>query len=182
MNNSSRAAPFHDFDDTTARDAPPPPIRPSDRDPWRNRLILDAIPGIVMNGSTFKAMRLGGIHDDTCPISYDPLQAATMDVTMSELLSRVMVQYTNPSSRSVQTEGIDEQRLLNRKFYEEFRTEIDTRYNGRVVVIANGAIAAVADSFEAVKDIADNAEHRLVFRAGGKKWQTRRTRLPISRK
>jgi len=55
---------------------------------------------------------------------------------------------------------------LNNQAYEQLKPELEHRYPDKCVVIAHGALQGAGDTFEAVKDVALTAMHRLVFRVG----------------
>jgi len=181
MDDDCQVIPHPSPDDTSGVNPPQGPTL-NGMDDWSGMLVFDALPMTVTNGSTSHIVRPDRTGADTHPTEYDPLMASTMEVRLGSILSQMLGHQIGQSRTSRMPEGVEAQRAQNMRFYEEFKDVIETRYAGRVVVIANGAVVTVADSFEAVADAGRDAAHRLVFRAGGEKWQTRKLRWPISRK
>jgi hypothetical protein len=79
-------------------------------------------------------------------------------------------------------ELINEERELNLRTYTEYKTKLYEEYMGRYVVIAKGEIQAVGDSFDDVRNVALDANHRFIFRVESKKKVRGRLRWPMKRK
>lgn len=58
------------------------------------------------------------------------------------------------------------ERELNNQAYRQMKAELEQKYPGQCVIIAHGAFQAAAASFDALKDVAPAARHRLAIRIG----------------
>lgn len=67
------------------------------------------------------------------------------------------------------TELIKKEREKNQITYNECKEELKKKYFGKYVVIAKGKIQSVGESFEEVKDVALDANHRFIFKVEPKK-------------
>ena len=79
-------------------------------------------------------------------------------------------------------EFINREREENLRVYQESRVELYERYYGKYVVIAKGKVQAIGESFDAVKRVALDANHRFVFKVQPKEKVERTFRWPIKRK
>ncbi len=63
---------------------------------------------------------------------------------------------------------VERERLINNLAYQKLESELYRKYKGKFVVIANGELIAVADSYDDIMKIANkkapNAKHRLIFK------------------
>ena len=73
-------------------------------------------------------------------------------------------------------------RELNRRFYENFKEELERTYPDKVLVIAQGSLLGVVDDFEAASHVAEDAPHRLVFRSNDVNVPGGKIRWPMSRR
>ena len=101
-----------------------------------------------------------------------------------ELLKKMAYSYglLNPRLPLSKAELINEERELNLRTYTEYKTKLYEEYMGRYVVIAKGEIQAVGDSFDDVKNVALDANHRFIFKVESKKKVRGRLRWPMKRK
>ena len=65
-------------------------------------------------------------------------------------------------------ERINEEREENLRIYTEYKTKLYEEYVDRYVVIAKGKIQAVGESFDEVKNVALDANHRFIFKVESK--------------
>ena len=79
-------------------------------------------------------------------------------------------------------ELITEEREDNLRIYTENKAKIYEEYVGKYVVIAKGKVQAVGDSFDEVKYVALDANHRFIFKVESKKKVRGRLRWPMKRK
>ena len=79
-------------------------------------------------------------------------------------------------------EFINEEREENLRVYQESKVELYERYYGKYVVIANGKVQAIGESFDAVKRVALDANHRFIFKVEPKEKIEGTFRWPIKRK
>ena len=79
-------------------------------------------------------------------------------------------------------EFINEEREENLKAYHERKAELYQRYARRYVVIAKGKVQAVGESFDDLKDVALDANHRFIFKVEPKEKVRGTLRWPIKRK
>ena len=77
------------------------------------------------------------------------------------------------------TELITEEREENLRIYTENKAKIYEEYVGKYVVIAKGKIQAVGDSFDDVKNVALDANHRFIFKVESKEKVRGRLRWPM---
>lgn len=78
-------------------------------------------------------------------------------------------------------ERINEEREENLRIYTENKAKIYEEYVGKYVVIAKGKIQAVGDSFDEVKYVALDANHRFIFKVESKKKVRGRLRWPMKK-
>jgi hypothetical protein len=78
-------------------------------------------------------------------------------------------------------ELITEEREDNLRIYTENKAKIYEEYVGRYVVIAKGKIQAVGESFDDVKNVALDANHRFIFKVESKKKVRGRLRWPMKK-
>lgn len=76
-------------------------------------------------------------------------------------------------------ELITEEREDNLRIYTENKAKIYEEYVGKYVVIAKGKVQAVGDSFDEVKYVALDANHRFIFKVESKKKVRGRLRWPM---
>jgi hypothetical protein len=76
-------------------------------------------------------------------------------------------------------ERITEEREDNLRIYTENKAKIYEEYVGRYVVIAKGKVQAVGDSFDEVKYVALDANHRFIFKVESKEKVRGRLRWPM---
>ena len=76
-------------------------------------------------------------------------------------------------------ERINEEREENLRIYTEYKAKLYEEYLGRYVVIAKGKIQAVGESFDDVKNVALDANHRFVFKVESKEKVRGRLRWPM---
>jgi hypothetical protein len=76
-------------------------------------------------------------------------------------------------------ERINEEREENLRIYTEYKTKLYEEYVGRYVVIAKGKIQAVGESFDDVKNVALDANHRFIFKVESKEKVRGRLRWPM---
>ncbi len=69
-------------------------------------------------------------------------------------------------SRAQRPSLVDAERVLNNRAFLEMRKDLESKYQGKYVVIAHGRLQGVGDTFEEVKDLVPEARHRLIFRVG----------------
>lgn len=79
-------------------------------------------------------------------------------------------------------EFVNEERKENLRVYQESKVELYERYYGKYVVIANGKIQAIGESFDAVNRVALDANHRFIFMVEPKEKIEGTFRWPIKRK
>ena len=65
---------------------------------------------------------------------------------------------------------------------KDSKVELYERYYGKYVVIANGKVQAIGESFDAVKRVALDANHRFIFMVEPKEKIEGTFRWPIKRK
>lgn len=79
-------------------------------------------------------------------------------------------------------EFINGEREENLRVYQESKVELYKRYHGKYVVIAKGKVQAIGESFDAVKRVALDANHRFIFKIEPKEKIEGTFRWPIKRK
>ena len=78
-------------------------------------------------------------------------------------------------------ELITEEREDNLRIYTENKAKLYEEYVGRYVVIAKGKVQAVGDSFDDVKNVAVDANHRFIFKVKSKEKVRGRLRWPMKK-
>ena len=78
-------------------------------------------------------------------------------------------------------ERINEEREENLRIYTEYKTKLYEEYVDRYVVIAKGKIQAVGESFDEVKNVALDANHRFIFKVESKEKVRGRLRWPMKK-
>ena len=76
-------------------------------------------------------------------------------------------------------ELITEEKEDNLRIYTENKAKIYEEYVGKYVVIAKGKIQAVGESFDDVKNVALDANHRFIFKVESKEKVRGRLRWPM---
>ena len=68
------------------------------------------------------------------------------------------------------TYAVESERKRNQEAYERLRGELDRKYQGRFVLIADGKLIADGPTFEEVAkkgdEVVPKASHRIVFKVG----------------
>lgn len=67
------------------------------------------------------------------------------------------------------SEIIEEERKINLDFYNRHKNEINEKYKGKYVVIAEGEIKSIGNSLKDVEKASLNSNHRFVFEVKPKK-------------
>ena len=104
------------------------------------------------------------------------------DIT-PEVLKRIAHSYEllMPRPPMNKAERINEEREDNLRIYTENKAKIYEEYVGKYVVIAKGKVQAVGDSFDEVKYVALDANHRFIFKVESKKKVRGRLRWPMKK-
>jgi hypothetical protein len=76
-------------------------------------------------------------------------------------------------------ELIKKEREDNLRYYSEHKNQLLVENRGKYVVIAKGDIQAVADSFDQVKEVAPDANHRFIFKVEPKDKVKAKLRWPM---
>ena len=87
-----------------------------------------------------------------------------------------VIQYSRGMSKS---ELINKEREDNLRYYSEHKNRLLEENRGKYVVIAKGNIQAVGDSFDQVKDVAPDANHRFIFKVEPKDKVKSKLRWPM---
>lgn len=100
-----------------------------------------------------------------------------------ELVKKIAHSYELLMSRSPmnRAERINEEREENLRIYTEYKKKLYEEYVGRYVVIAKGKIQAVGESFDDVKNVAMDANHRFIFKVESKEKVRGRLRWPMKK-
>ncbi len=83
---------------------------------------------------------------------------------------------------NIRQELINRERKENLRVYYERKTELYQRYSGRYVVIAKGEVQAVGESFDDLRYVSLDANHRFIFKIEPKEKVAGTFRWPIKRK
>jgi len=83
--------------------------------------------------------------------------------------------------RETRDEMVARERKLNNEAFRRLQPELG-KYQGRYVLIAHGRLQGVGDSIESLRNLAPDAHHRLVFKAGELPPRKRRLGWRIRRK
>jgi hypothetical protein len=78
-------------------------------------------------------------------------------------------------------EIVARERKLNNDAFKRLRSDLE-KQQGRYVVIAHGKLQGIGDSIESLQDLAPDAHHRLVFKAGEPIPRRRRLGWKVRRK
>jgi len=74
---------------------------------------------------------------------------------------------TQPVSEAPTTDPtIEQERRRNNAVFERLAPELERQFPGQYVVVANGKLCGVGDSLEDLRQVAEDAPHRLVYRIG----------------
>jgi hypothetical protein len=76
-------------------------------------------------------------------------------------------------------ELISEEREDNLRIYTENKAKLYEEYVGQYVVIPKGKVQAVGKSFDEVKNVALDANHRFIFKVESKEKVRGRLRWPV---
>jgi len=103
------------------------------------------------------------------------------DKMTPELVKKIAHSYELLKRRPPMTKAelITEEREDNLRIYTENKAKIYEEYVGKYVVIAKGKVQAVGDSFDEVKYVALDANHRFIFKVESKKKVRGRLRWPM---
>lgn len=101
-----------------------------------------------------------------------------------ELLREIVSMYRICEARPPinKIEFTNEEREENLRFYNRFKSELYKKYTGKYVVIAKGDVQAVGESFDNVKDVALDTNHRFIFKVEPKKKVRGVLRWPMKKK
>jgi len=64
---------------------------------------------------------------------------------------------------------IDHEREMNLKCYNQKKDDLFKNYKGKYVVISKGHLQQIGDSFDEVKDVSMDTNHRFIFKVEHKK-------------
>lgn len=67
------------------------------------------------------------------------------------------------------SEIIEEERKINLDFYNKHENEINEKYEGKYVVIAEGEIKSIGNSLKDVENVSLDSNHRFIFEVKPKK-------------
>lgn len=87
-----------------------------------------------------------------------------------------VIQYSRGISK---LERINKEREDNLRYYSEHKNQLLEENRGKYVVIAKGDIQAVGSSFDQVKDVALDANHRFIFKVEPKNQVKSKIRWPM---
>jgi len=84
---------------------------------------------------------------------------------------------------STEERNIDKEREENLRVYNQIKAELFAKHTGKYVVIAKGKLQGVGESFDDVKYVAMDANHRFIFKVEPTKEKVRGTlRWPMRKK
>lgn len=103
---------------------------------------------------------------------------------LTDILRAIMAAYNmlHPVLEVLTEDRIAGERELNLACYEQHKTELVSKYLGRYIVIARGEIQRIGDSFDEVRDVSLDAEHRLLFRVEGRQPARGTLRWPMQKR
>lgn len=127
---------------------------------------------------------LANLEDYDYPDSYGILLARKKITEIASRIKRIVDILEHYYEKPIEPEInlVEVERVENIRVYEQHKNELYEKHLGKYVVIANGKIQAIKDTFEDVKNIALNANHRFIFKVKKKEKIRGVFRWPMMKK